>query len=379
MLSKNIAVVATNHNPDDNRVFFKQVISLTNNGYHVYYFAPNCSHMSGPNITPIPLVKYDSLIKRLSQMNFIIKKMRELDCSILHFHDVELIYLGIKAKRKLGVKVVYDVHEDYRLQMLSKHYLKKVIRKPLSRYIASLETKADKMFDAIVTADNFVFKYFENKNKIILYNFPKLNAINKTNQISDISLRKDFDIIFPGSMSIFTCNMMIDITKRCHERGYKIKCAMISPFHFQGGKDEVYNLIKKSNIDSSYFFIHDRVPTEEVQKYLSQSKIGIIPLPKNLKLQHNIPTKLFEYMYSFLPVVACDFPPTSQFMKDEDFGFMCPYDDVDCFSKCIIELLSNPEAANIKGENGHRLVKSLYNWENEEKKLINLYKELLGS
>ena len=375
---KKIAIITTRHNPDDNRVYHKEVLLLAKNGYHVYYFAPNNIDRNIKNITYISLKKSESIWKRLKQTKYIVKQIKKNSCEIVHIHDVELLPFALKIKKKLKIHVIYDVHEDYRLQMLSKHYLKDFIRKPLSKIITFLENEANKKLDAIIVADNFVYKYFTNKNTIILYNYPKISDFNTQFLIPDISKRNEFDIIFPGSMNVFTAQIMIEITKKCHELNHPIKCIMISPFNFKGGKQLIYDSIKKSGIDEKYFCILDRIPTLEVQRYLSKTKIGMLPLPNNLKLQHNIPTKLFEYMYCFLPVVAANFEPTVQYMRKNNFGFFVNYDDITDYASKIIKLLDDENDANKKGQIGHNLVIDKYNWEKEGQKLIHLYAKVLS-
>ena len=95
--------------------------------------------------------------------NDVYKKALELNCNIYHLHDPELIRIGLKLKRN-GKKVIFDIHENIALQILSKEYSHKIQRRIISKIYRLYEIKKLKKFDALIIAEHsykrilFVFK-----------------------------------------------------------------------------------------------------------------------------------------------------------------------------------------------------------------------------
>ena len=86
------------HHWNDNRILYKEAVSLAKK-YHVELHAPAEfveKHLKGVDIYGLPLWKKEkdrSIIRK--------ELWRRLSCSdatIFHFHDPELIWIGVKAK-----------------------------------------------------------------------------------------------------------------------------------------------------------------------------------------------------------------------------------------------------------------------------------------
>ena len=124
---KNIKVchLTSVHPPFDIRIFYKECISLANNGFDVTLIAPRIesTERMGVKIIPIHLPK-----NRFKRMLFVTFKMFQLaikqKAKVYHFHDPELMLCGILL-RLSGKKVIFDIHENVRLSLVSKDWLPK--------------------------------------------------------------------------------------------------------------------------------------------------------------------------------------------------------------------------------------------------------------
>jgi glycosyltransferase involved in cell wall biosynthesis len=119
------------------------------------------------------------------------------------------------------------------------------------------------------------------------------------------------------------------------------------------------------------------VPHSEVAARVLQARIGFIPLPDLPKFQHNLPTKLFEFMALSMPTVLSDLPPSRPFVGDGACAVMVPADDPGAYADAITRLLDDPELRRSMGAEGRRRVEGELNWQRESRHLLDLYAELL--
>jgi len=134
---------------------------------------------------------------------------------------------------------------------------------------------------------------------------------------------------------------------------------------------------KKRNLEANFRFL-PYIDYLSVAGYLRDAKIGIIPLPPYQKFMKNIPLKMFEFMGCGLPMVLSDLPPSRQFILGKNCAFTVEPNNIAAYADAIKFLLSNPGKAIKMGENGRRLVTELYNWQEEEVKLIELFRRLMN-
>ncbi len=96
----------------DNRIFYKECVSLSNAGYNVTLIG---NHSVNEVIENIRIIALEPVNSRLRRMTFLLtrllNKALEENYEIYHLHDPELIPIGVLLKLK-GKKVIYDVHED---------------------------------------------------------------------------------------------------------------------------------------------------------------------------------------------------------------------------------------------------------------------------
>ena len=120
------------------------------------------------------------------------------------------------------------------------------------------------------------------------------------------------------------------------------------------------------------------LPFKETAGFFRRIRVGmstLLPVGQYDRID-NLPTKVFEYMGSGLPVILSD-NRASRRLAEESGCCVCvdPEDEAQ-MALAIRTLLDDPERAAEMGNRGFRAATEHYNWTNEEKKLINLYREL---
>jgi glycosyltransferase involved in cell wall biosynthesis len=117
---------------------------------------------------------------------------------------------------------------------------------------------------------------------------------------------------------------------------------------------------------------HDSLPT-----LLNGVQAGLVVLHPVPQYPEAYPVKMFEYMAASIPIIASDFPLWRQIIQEAGCGLLVDPRDSRAIARAIEYLLTHPTEAALMGKQGRHAVESFYNWEYEERKLLQLYADLL--
>ena len=366
---KKVCHLSSVHHRYDTRVLLKECTSLHQHGYEVHLVVADgkgFEDYKGIQIHDVGKPK-GRLSRFFKTTKAVYEKGLELDADIYHFHDAELMPSGIKLKKKRK-KVIYDSHEDLPRQLMSKHYINYFLRKPISVLIEWYEDYASKKFDFIITATPHIQKRFFKLNKASLdvNNYPLLSELNT--EATDWDSKKN-EVCYIGSITqIRGLEEVIDAME--HLDGIRLNLA--GSFSPQTFKD---NLESRKGWGKTNFL--GQIYREEVKRVLRESQVGIVTFLPFGNHTHSQPNKLFEYMAQGIPLVASNFDLWKAIIEKVDCGMCIDPSDPKAISDAIQVLLSDKAKAKQMGENGRDAVLNTFNWESEEKKLIQLYNELV--
>lgn len=130
--------------------------------------------------------------------------------------------------------------------------------------------------------------------------------------------------------------------------------------------------VKEKGLESKIKFI-DKIPLKSLPGYTRNAYLGFQVL-NNICFNHYSASsnKLFEYMMSKVPVIACDFPEIGKVVKDNKIGeTVDPHDPMD-IARAVNKLLDNEKLRNEYSESCI-LAKKRYNWDLEQQYLLNVY------
>ena len=359
-----IAHLTSIHNANDNRIFYKECKTLAKY-YNVNLICAGATTQKLDNVNIIGYPKsHKGRIKRIIKTSFfdMLKICKKVDVDIYHFHDPELIFVGLYLKLK-GKKVIYDIHENNPASILSKPYIKSnLIKKVISKTFDIFEKTIVNFFDAIVTARPDISKRFKHKKIITLRNFPILPNFTTLKSIN-ITKTKPSVIFVGGMTNIRGINELLDAFELLDD--YELW--LLGPIT----EEKLKNRILSGCKNVKYFGI---VEAYEVFSYIQKADIGIItfhPVPNHL---HTLATKPFEYMASGKPMIMSNFPYWKETFKESSL-YVNPL-NIHEIAFTIKQLMEDSQLKIQMTKINLHLSQTKYNWEKESQKLVNLYKDL---
>jgi len=362
------------HPVTDIRIFAKQCQSLAEAGYAVSLIVPKakCEKKDRVKIIGISSPKRGRLFRMTVTVWKVFQAALKENAHAYHFHDPELIPVGLLL-RILGKKVIYDVHEDYPLDIQSRYWLPLWMRIPVSCLLKQFENFSARFFNYIVSATPAIAERFEliNTNTVIVHNFSKFDELASTEK--KIPWRKRLDaVIYIGGIDVsLGIKEMVEAIDLVQKKLFA-QLILAGEFSPKSLKKEIQNLPGWKNVEYRGFLSRNKLAD-----LLNQIKAGLVlrhPVPHYLA---SYPTKLFEYMSAGIPVIAADFPMWRKIVVNAGCGLLVDPLDPQAIADSIVYILEHPEEAEEMGKNGRKAVEEKYNWSREEKKLLGLYMDLL--
>lgn len=355
------------HPSTDVRVFHKECSSLSSAGFDVHLVVANegDSEKNGVRVHGVVSEGNSRIFRFVKTSRSVYKKALEIDATIYHFHDPELLPFALKLKRK-GKRVIYDIHEDVPKTILAKFWINKYLRKSVSFCFRKYENYVASKLDFLFTATETISKRFilVNKNTITINNYPLLSElVEVTNWES-----KKREVCYIGAIT------KIRGIEELVEGVYKSNDVILN---LAGAFDQLTFEQHLKSLPSwksvNDFGLVDRSATRSI---MQDSKIGMVtflPVPNHVDAQ---PNKMFEYMSAGIPVVGSFFPLWKDILEVNKCGICIDPENSDEIAKAIDLLLNDDVLAKQMGENGRKAVIEKYNWSVEEEKLIHIYRQL---
>ena len=291
------------------------------------------------------------------------KLIKDYDVGCINAHSLSVLPFCVFLARKVGAKLIYDTHElETETNSISG------LRKILSKLTESIFIKyADHVFVVGEEISQWYGSTYQIKKPTVILNSPNFTTVSKSEYFrSKFNLNNEQIIcLYLGSLS--------------KGRGVSNLCKSFMTFGdnnivivFMGTgdlKDYVLDCEKKC----SRIFYHDPVPTTEVVKFSSSADVGI-SLVENTCLSHfySMPNKVFEYLFSSLPVVVSNMRETASFVERYSIGEVLADDSHISLRSAILKVTN--EDFDMSGIS--RVIRETC-WERQEEKMLLIYRDLL--
>jgi glycosyltransferase involved in cell wall biosynthesis len=141
------------------------------------------------------------------------------------------------------------------------------------------------------------------------------------------------------------------------------------------GSGLLENLITEYSVDNPNIFLHAPVSHDLVISVAKSADFGIC-LIEDISLSDRfcLPNKLFEYIFSGLPVIASNLPDMKNLIQEYEVG-IC----VDNSTEALLEVVSNTRKDDFDDLAFHHDNLKELSWESQARKLESIYRDLLKS
>lgn len=368
-----VVILTSSHATFDTRIFHKEARSLANADYNVTLITPHHEDTVRDGVSVKAVGDEDVSSADFRHARKIYDEALNTDADVYHLHDPGLLPFGLMLSLKTDAKVVYDCHEDYERAF---RFYESVPLKPVSSRVFSLVQSAiTKQFDAVIAATDWIAEDFRERghNEVSLVrNFPRASMVAG----GEVNLERDYQyrLVYVGNLTKARgLREMLEVTAELHNRGLDVGLMLIGKITEEAAKiiDEFRGKQDLEDRINTYGYIEP----DEIFPYLRAADVGLCVLDR-ARAEYIIPTKMFEYMLSELPVVATETEGTKKYLP-EDCGRVVS-DDTTEQADAVAEILSDKELRMRMGQNGRRKVEQEYCWEVEQDHLLSLYSRLLN-
>lgn len=359
------------HPSFDTRIFHRECKTLARAGYEVVLIVQHERDEEVDGIRIRALTKPKNRFERMTGTLWqVYRAATKENAQVYHFHDPELIPVGILLKLK-GKKVIYDVHENVPEHMLVKEWICFRLRPLIAKGASFAEWLGAKFFDGILAATPTIALRFPSSKAITLQNFPNLDELNQ-NDFTPYRERPPI-LLYLGGIS--------------EQRGAREMVSAIGllPTHLEAQLYLAGNF-SPSDLEPKIKGVVGWERTKflgwqsrgEVAALLGRARIGLVVLHPTRSYLDSYPIKLFEYMSAGIPVIASYFPLWKEIIEGAGCGLLVNPLDPKEIAEAMGWLLEHPEEAEKMGQRGQAAVHERYNWDAEAKNLLAFYENLLN-
>lgn len=370
--------LTTVHEPDDNRIFYKEAVSLKRAGCEVVVVAPGAEDYEEQGVRIKVVKEMQNRFQRLLMggLSVLLLAWRE-EADLYHLHDPELIPWGIILRAK-GKSVIYDAHEDVSAQITSKEWLPGWSRQFVGWMARLLERIACELLSGIVVSHPAIAERLsvDRQKYAVVRNYPRLEEFpeERVGVVESRGLNRysGREVIanFGGISYRRATNVIVEAMSLMDVNG---RCKMIVGGRIES--NELYRELVKSrewsNVDFRGF-----VKRASMLDILYRARVAMVLYsrqPNHYQIRSN---RLFESMAAGVPVIVPNFGEWGEFMRIHECGIAVDPTAPKEVADALTALVEDPKLAASMGSNGRQAVVREFSWKEEKEKLEELYSRI---
>lgn len=302
---------------------------------------------------------FGKLVKRIKFAKGVIKEIKDYQPDVIHANDFDVLFMVYLSGYKKA-NIIFDAHEIYAKNAFINKFA------PISKIVETLEKHIIKTrATSFVTVSHAAKKYYADKgykkSAYVVTNAPISTIERKYSEKTSVN-----EIVYQGQIVA--------------DRGYEefVKASMEfkknDPLFIVRGFGPLEESLREFvTANEANVKLDKPVEVKELVEKLTESDIGVVlTKPISINFEYTISNKIFENLHAGLPVILS--PVKEHYYLNDKYDFGIVIDEVTPkdIADAVRKLKMNPELYNRLRHNAIEAAKIL-NWENESKKLKELY------
>jgi glycosyltransferase involved in cell wall biosynthesis len=373
------------HSAKDDRIFFKEALSLKNKGFDVSILCladgdgfikdmagnvlnlglGSCIRSDGIDIYCVQKEQgfLEKILHKIGKgktwKNYIVKG-REIVADVYHAHEPQTAFIGIQIQKNTNAKLIYDAHEPWIFSRSAKEWILKKICLPRLKNIIT----ANHITEQSLLGEK------SDLNTEVIYNCSPSFFAQHQKENKEVIICHEGSLLFNRGLKLIIKALVI--LKKTHPN---FRFRIIGDV-FGEEKNFLENKIITNDLENN-IEITGWLSYNDVPKSIADCSIGLIT---NTNEKRNTlagpPNKLFNYMTMGLAIITVDLPATNTIIKETTCGIILEKRNAQFLAKAIQNLLENTAKRKRFQENALHWEKKRFNWQSEEEKLFQFYNRL---
>jgi glycosyltransferase involved in cell wall biosynthesis len=364
-----IVHISSVHNLRDPRFALKMCPALARAGHDVHIVIPGedippavAAGGVAVHLTPKPRNRRERMFKTAP---LVFRTAASLNGDIYHFHDPEGLPYALRWQKRLRRPFVYDIHENYPDDILTKAWLPRRFLKIIAAGFALYEAYAARRLSALAAATEHIAGRFKDHSRcVVVHNYPLLDELYEERQTAAGGL-----FVYAGGLSLN--RGLKEMLEAINLAAPPAALALAGSFEDDGLA--AYCGRMPGWPRAHYHGVLNRI---ELRDLLSRAAAGLALLRPDRSFIEARPIKIFEYMSASLPVVASDFPLWREIIQGAECGLLVDPLKPAAIAEAMNYITEHPAEAAAMGRRGRLAVERQYNWEAEFPRLLKLYEDL---
>lgn len=360
-----VVMLTTVHRATDVRIFHREAKTLMRAGLAVCVIGPHTKSECVDGVAISALPRRRSRIRRLMLGWPLLRRALDLSGKLYIFHDPELFLVAFVLVMA-GKRVLFDCHENLTMQILQKPWLPKPLGWLLVPAVLSGLWLGTRMITGVITEKVAMMWAFPAQHTVVIRNFPAEEALAVSQQGSPIAQRRNI-VIYAGGL--FRVRGIQELVEAFRGLQGVAELWLVGEFEEE---DFQRQIIETLPANVAWLGTKDFT---EVLKLYQASKLGAVVLYPTPSHRHAIPTKMFEYLGSGLPVIASSFPEWRDIV--DGCGVQVDPHDIRQIQDAVRHLCANDAEVSAMSKVGRERVAKHFSWRNQGEQLVEFCSKLI--